>query len=122
VFGLTPVACFHPIVSSATATVYLIWLAAAFFYLLCAITRLGAYNIQEDNHAGFIGLPTTISGLMWSSFFLIKPSITLSIALLLGCGLAMISPIRIPRPQTVGMTVIISWATVLMITHGVRSM
>jgi CDP-diacylglycerol--serine O-phosphatidyltransferase len=120
VFGLAPIACFYSALFFTDITARVIWLAAAFFYLLCAVTRLGAYNVESD-HSRFIGVPTTLAGLIWSSFFFLKPSIPLSIALLIGCGLAMVSPIRIARPKLAGMALILGWTSVLIIAHGARS-
>jgi CDP-diacylglycerol--serine O-phosphatidyltransferase len=121
VFGLAPIVCFYSAAFFADRTAHIIWWGAAFFYLVCAVTRLGAYNVESD-HSRFIGLPTTLAGLVWSSFFFLNPSIPLSIALLIGCGLAMVSPIRIPRPKTTGMTLILGWTAVLLVLHGARSM
>lgn len=120
VFGLAPVICLGLSLPTANLSSRLIWFGAGFFYLLCAITRLGAYNIQSDGGGGFIGLPTTIAGLLCSSIFLAGPSALVSILLLLGCGIAMISPIPIARPGRLGIVAIACWATLLMIAHGSR--
>jgi len=116
-FGLAPVVSFYFVVPIESLTARLIWLAAAFFYLLSAITRLGRYNISTDG-SGFIGLPTTIAGLIWSSSLLAHPSVDLSIWLFLGCGIAMVSSIPIPRPRAVGMAVVLTWAVILIVLHG----
>jgi len=117
-FGLAPVISYYLMISFASLTAHLIWLAAAFFYVISAITRLGVYNIQAEQGLGFIGLPTTVAGLIWSSFFLMKPSVALSAVLLLGCGTAMVSSIPVPRPGRLGMVAIMGWALFLMILHG----
>jgi CDP-diacylglycerol--serine O-phosphatidyltransferase len=75
------------------------WIAAAVFYLLCALTRLGYYNLQTDERGGFVGVPTTLMGLMWSvlwSFAL--PAAASATAMVLG-GAAMVAPLRIARPK-----------------------
>lgn len=118
VFGVVPPVCLYPAASSATGFVYLLWIGSAFFYLLCAVTRLGVYNIHQDGVTGFVGLPTTISGLLWSSFFLLRPPITISIALMVGLSVAMVSPFAIPRPGKVVLSTIIGWAVALIILHG----
>ncbi len=42
---------------------------------LCALrlTRLGFYNLHHPRNAGFVGLPTTLAGLIWSTLFLFHP-------------------------------------------------
>lgn len=117
-FGLAPVVSFYFFVSFQSFITQLIWLAAAFFYLLSVITRLGVYNIQSSESTGFIGLPTTIAGLIWSSFLLAHLSVDLSVWLLLGCGVAMVSFIRIPRPRSLGAAAILAWAVILIALHG----
>ena len=117
-FGLAPVASFYLLVSFESFTARLIWLAAAFFYILSVITRLGFYNIHRSDSSGFIGLPTTIAGLIWSSFFLAHPSVDLSVWLLLGCGIAMVSFIPISRPKFLGTAAVLAWAVVLIVLHG----
>ncbi len=117
-FGLAPVVSFYLLVSFESFTAQMIWSAAAFLYVLCAIPRLAFYNIHHDECSSFIGLPTTIAGLIWSSFLLAHPSVDLSIWLLLGCGIAMVSSIPIPRPRTVGMAVVLTWAVILIVLHG----
>jgi CDP-diacylglycerol--serine O-phosphatidyltransferase len=117
-FGLAPVVSFYFVVPIESLTARSIWLAAGFFYLLSAITRLGYYNIHRSEGSGFIGLPTTISGLIWSSSLLAQPSVALSVWLLLGCGVAMVSLIPIPRPRFVGTAIILAWAVILIVLHG----
>jgi len=117
-FGLAPVVSFYLVVSFESSVAHLIWLAAAFFYLLSAITRLGFYNIHGDESSGFVGLPTTVAGLIWSSFFLTDPTVAGSVALLIGCGIAMVSSISIPRPRRLGIMAILAWAVLLVILHG----
>lgn len=117
-FGVAPVVSFYLLCSFESLRAELIWFVAAFFYVLSAITRLAFYNIHHDESSSFIGLPTTIAGLIWSSFLLANPSVGSSILLLLGCGLAMVSFIPIPRPRALGMAAILGWAVILMILHG----
>ena len=95
-----------------------IWWASAFFYVLSAITRLGFYNLHHEESPGFIGLPTTVAGLICSSSFLGHPSAGTSAALLLGCGIAMVSFIPIPRPKGAGMVAFLGVVVLVMILHG----
>jgi len=117
-FGLAPVVSFYLLVPFESSAAHLIWLAAAFFYLLSAITRLGFYNIHRSESSGFIGLPTTVAGLLWSSFFLTSASMAGSVVLLIGCGIAMVSSVPIARPRRLGIMAIVAWAILLVILHG----
>lgn len=121
-FGLAPVVSFYLLVSFESFTAQLIWSAAAFLYVLSAITRLAFYNIHHDECPSFIGLPTTIAGLICSSFFLLKLSVAGSAALLIGCGIAMVSPVSIPRPRSLGTAAILAWAVILIVLHGASIM
>lgn len=118
-FGLVPVVCLYLLTPFESAWTRAVWSAAAFAYVLSAVTRLGAYNVHHEEIPGFIGLPTTIAGLIWSSVFLAKPSAATSSAVLLACGLAMVAFIPIPRPRGARMAAILAWAVALVIAHGV---
>jgi len=117
-FGLVPVVSYYLLGSFESLPLRLVWLAAAFFYVTCAITRLGVYNLQRHEHPGFIGLPTTVAGLIWSSLFLFKPSILFSTIMLLACGVAMVSFIPISRSGRLGMALVMGWAILLVVLHG----
>ena len=65
-----------------------------------------------------MGLPSTVSGLIWSSVFLVEPSALLSMAILVTCGTAMIARIPIPRPGELGMATLGGWAALLILLHG----
>src|SRR5437867_311077 len=74
-FGGAPVVSAFVVGSNATsnATVRALWIAAALFYLISVITRLGFFNIYSGQAARFIGLPTTMSGLALATIFLFRP-------------------------------------------------
>ena len=120
-FGLVPVICLLLLLSFESVTTYLLWCAAAFFYVVSALTRLGVYNLHHDESNGFVGLPTTVAGLIWSSAFLAQPSVILSMVMLFACGIAMVSPIPLPRPRGLGMAAFIAWAILLIALHGARA-
>jgi CDP-diacylglycerol---serine O-phosphatidyltransferase len=120
IFGLVPVVCLLQLSSFSSTIEYTIWCAAAFLYVVCAITRLGVYNLDQDQKDGFIGLPTTVAALIWSTALLIQPSIVISTVLLLALGVAMVSPIPISRPKTTGMIVMFAWTVLLIGLHSIR--
>lgn len=121
VFGLVPVTCLSLLLPFQSAAAYLAWCAAAFFYVVSAITRLGAYNLSHDQAGGFVGLPTTVAGLIWSSAFLAQPSALASTVLLAACGVAMVSPLPIARPRGAVKFAFVAWPVVLITLHGVNA-
>ena len=121
VFGLVPVVCLSLLLSFPSAAARFAWSAAAFFYVLCAITRLGVYNLIHNKSDGFVGLPTTVAGLIWSSVFLAPPSAVMSTALLAACGIAMVSPVFIARLRRRAMAAFLAWPVVLIAVHVARA-
>ena len=68
-------------------------------YLLCALTRLGYYNLQVGQQDGFIGVPTTLMGLMWSLLWCFPLSASVISLMMVAGGISMVAPIRLPRPN-----------------------
>ena len=110
VFGMAPVACLLALSEFTSSSLQLSWSIAATVFILSALTRLGAYNLG-DGGTSFIGLPTTMAGLVWCDVFLFRPSPPVSGLLLLLLAAAMVSPLRLPRPGPRGMIVLVAcWA------------
>jgi CDP-diacylglycerol--serine O-phosphatidyltransferase len=118
-FGLVPVVALYVLLEFQSTAARVAWIAAALFYVVSAVTRLGYYDLHHGETAGFVGLPTTVAGLVWSSAFLLQPSVSLSTAVLVGCGIAMVSAVPIPRPRGLGLLAFGGWAAVLVVLHGV---
>ncbi len=116
-FGFVPVVCLFLLLSFEHQVQALLWWGGAFFYVLCVITRLGAFNLEGAKGPAFIGIPTTAAGLIWSSAFTTSPSVGLTASLLVVTGIAMVSPLRIPRPRGAGLVVFGLWAVSLMLLH-----
>lgn len=118
-FGLVPVICLFRTSPAMDGSLRVAWLVCAFFYLLSAVTRLAYYNITEATQSGFVGVPTTLLGVLWSAWLFASapPSVT---AVALACGgAAMVSSVRIPRPG-VGVFVVLTLLCVgLAAGHGV---
>jgi len=121
-FGLVPVVCLSMLLTFDGSAMNVIWWIAALFYLLCALTRLAAYNVSQFEQEGFTGIPTTVAGLFMSSFFLVQPSLTLSTALLVACGIAMVSYIPLPRPKNLGLAAFMLWPVALILLHAMSIM
>jgi len=117
-FGLVPVAALYLLLDFPSVGARVAWVGAALLYLVSALTRLGFYDLHHGETSGFVGLPTTVAGLVWSSAFLVRPSAAAATALLLVCGIAMVSAMRIPRPRGLGLLAFGGWAAVLIVLHG----
>jgi len=118
-FGVVPVLCLNALVPIESLFTWIAWIGAAGLYVLCGLTRLGFYNLDQSREAGFVGLPTTLAGLIWSTLFLFHPAASLTIPLLVGIGLAMVSILPISRPRGVTMVVYMSWLWMVLVSHGI---
>src|SRR5262245_28639087 len=119
-FGIVPIVCASVLFGGAGAT----WWGSGFAYVACAVTRLGAYNVSNADVAnaskGFIGLPTPVAALVWSSLFLIRPEIGSMILAALALAVAMVSPVRIARPASAGLALFVLWPLGLIAAHASR--
>ena len=119
-FGLTPIMVGYLLLPIDSTPRFLLWSGAAFFHVVCAITRLAVYNVVGGASRGFVGLPVPVAALIWSTVFLGVPSVagcTLAGTL---CGAAMISSLRVPRPTGVGLALFTAWPLTLVAWHAVR--
>ena len=119
-FGIVPVGC-ASVLFDVTGT---LWWGSAFVYAACAVTRLGFYNVSvnraPESASVFVGLPTPIAALCWSSLFLIRPEEGVLILVALTSAAAMISPLRIRRPAAAGLALFIVWPAALVVVHAGR--
>jgi len=119
-FGIVPVICLDSLLQFGSSSVRVTWLIAAFVYLLSVVTRLGYYNLQSDADRRFVGLPTTLAALVWSTLFLLHPPPLLSALLLVCIGVAMVSTLPVSRPRGVTMWAYMVWFFVVFASYGVR--
>jgi CDP-diacylglycerol---serine O-phosphatidyltransferase len=118
-FGMVPVICTATLAPHSQSGV-LFWIAG-FFYLTAALTRLAYYNVTHDAVRGFVGIPVPVAALIWSSTLCFTSSpIALALALL-ATAIAMIAPLRIPRPAGGGLLVFALWPLLVAAGHIVRS-
>jgi CDP-diacylglycerol--serine O-phosphatidyltransferase len=119
-FGIVPIACASVLFSGEGP----VWWLSAFAYVACAVTRLGAYNVaaatSPESANVFVGLPTPVAALFWSSLFLTRPPGALMILVALVAGAAMIAPWRIGRPRRAGLALFVMWPTALILVHAGR--
>jgi CDP-diacylglycerol---serine O-phosphatidyltransferase len=114
-FGMAPVVCTAALAAHSQSGV-LIWLAGL-FYLASALTRLAFYNVTHDAVRGFIGLPVPVAALMWSSTLCFTANTDVLALVLLATGVAMIAPLRIPRPAGPRLLVFAAWPLVVAASH-----
>ncbi len=80
------------------------WLVAtALFYALSVLTRLAFYNVFSASTDFFTGLPCPMGQYVWAAILLWPPSPPVLAALYVGLAIAMVSPLRIPRPGLGGL-------------------
>jgi phosphatidylserine synthase len=121
VFGLAPVIVLAEIPGRTAGTGAVAWWAAAFVYVLAAVTRLSAFNVEEDG-TRFVGLPTPAMALIWSTVLLWSPPPAIIAWLFVLCGVAMVGAFTIPRPRGIGLAAFALWAVALIVAHLVRTM
>jgi CDP-diacylglycerol--serine O-phosphatidyltransferase len=119
--GFVPVIVLGSLVIEAISWTSLAWWLVACVYILCAVTRLGYFNITHEQGPWFIGLPTPVASLIVSTSLIWQPGLLMSGLVLAGCAIAMVAPFRLPRPQLRGLLIFAAWALVLIAIHGARS-
>lgn len=119
-FGMVPVACATATLPSPPSLAGTLWWVACFLYVACVITRLGFYNVSHDEQTGFVGMPAPIAALVWSSTLLLGPSDRVSAGLFVVTAIAMVSPVRLPRPSGSGLMLFTLWPIVVGTAHVAR--
>lgn len=119
--GFVPVIVLASDITSATWSVALAFWSCAFLYTFAAITRLGYYNLTHNNGPWFIGAPAPCCALVISTSLLWSPHSLAAALILVCCAVAMLIPLRLPRPRTVGLAAFVGWALLLVVLHGLRA-
>ncbi|MFQ6045957.1 MAG: CDP-alcohol phosphatidyltransferase family protein [Gemmatimonadales bacterium] len=114
-FGGGPVACLIALTSPGTPAEGGAFLLAALVYLTAALTRLGYFNLESHADQGFVGVPTTIVGLLWSSLFFLEPSPNVATGGLLFTAALMLLPVSITRPTGWRFALFPAWAVGLVV-------
>ena len=118
VFGFVLVVCMYILLDFGSSTSERLWWSgAALAYLVSALTRLGCYNIHQADEDHFVGIPTTLTALLLSTFFFLNASPGFSMLVLFICAYAMLAPIAIPRPHSVALAVLLIWITLVIALH-----
>jgi CDP-diacylglycerol--serine O-phosphatidyltransferase len=118
-FGAAPVAAVGILLSAQAAGPWTpVWWLAAIGYTGCALTRLACYNVSHaDNARAFVGLPTPVAALVWSSMLLVGTGIAGASVVAVVLGLGMVAPFRISRPAGTGLTLFALWPIGLLVAH-----
>ena len=119
--GFVPVIVLASDSTPATVVAALGWWSCAFLYTFAAISRLGYYNLTHDNGPWFIGLPAPFCALVISTSLLWSPHALAAALILICCAVAMLTPIRLPRPRALGLAAFVAWALLLVLLHGLVS-
>jgi len=116
--GFVPVIVLASDSTPVTWTAALAWWSCAFLYAFAAITRLGYYNLTHGDGPWFIGLPAPFCTLVVSTSLLWSPHALASALILVCCAVAMVAPIHVPRPRSVGLVAFVGWALALVVLHA----
>ena len=119
-FGIAPVIVAGILFRPAGGAGEWIWWGSAFVYAACALTRLGFYNVSHGEISGFVGLPTPVAALFWSTLLLLNAGPVALSVVALTTSVAMIAPVRIPRPSGLGLAVFVLWPVGLILAHTAR--
>ncbi len=119
-YGAGPVVCLTALANPGNGLPSGPFLIAALIYVISAITRLGFFNLESHATSSFVGVPTTIVGLFWSSAFLAEPGPTVATVGLFVTGALMVIPVSIPRPTGWRFLLFPGWALGLVILHVLR--
>jgi CDP-diacylglycerol--serine O-phosphatidyltransferase len=119
-FGLVPVATTSVLLSISGHPGSVVWWMGAAFYTVCALTRLAFYNVVNagtDTRA-FIGLPTPVAALIWSTMMLMPLSTVVATGTAVATAIAMVAPLHIARPTGARLIAFALWPVVLVLAHG----
>lgn len=91
--------------------------AAALAWVIAAITRLAYYNLAAGDGGSFVGLPTPVAALVAATALLWPIAWMATATVLLGGAVAMVAPLRIPRPRGLGLAAFAAWAAAVVGLH-----
>lgn len=118
VFGFVPIVCLgHLLDFGSVPGLRIGWFVAASAYLVCAVTRLGCYNLHQSGSGQFRGVPTTLAALILTTLFLTRLSALWAVLALVVCAAAMVAPIPVPRPRGRAFAIFSLWILVVLFGH-----
>ncbi len=122
-FGCVPVVTTSVLLSRSAHAIDSVWWIAAAFYTACALTRLAFYNVvnADTDTNGFIGLPTPVAALIWSTVLLMPLDGRVAALTAVTAAIAMVVPLRIARPDRTRLIAFALWPIALVAAHAVVS-
>jgi CDP-diacylglycerol--serine O-phosphatidyltransferase len=116
-FGFAPVLCLTLLGQGGIG-----WLLAGGFYLIAALTRLSFYNVvsEEEEDKNFVGIPTTVIGILWTLLLLWPGLLSWAGVLFLVFGFLMLLPMKIRRPGGKGLVLVIFTLLIFIFFHVTR--
>jgi len=115
--GVVPISVLLGLLPAMSHQAAAVWIASAFLYLLGVVTRLGFYNLTQEEGEFFVGLPAPVAALTVATMLLWPLSPLPAAILMSAAGLAMISSVRIPRPSGTWFLLFVLWPVVVFICH-----
>ena len=117
-FGIVPVAAVSILLAASSVGVTAAWWIAATVYAAAVLTRLAFFNVMNaEANDGFIGMPAPVAALIWSTILLTPMDVRLSAVVAILTSVAMIAPLRVPRPTGVRLFAFALWPITLLIAH-----
>lgn len=123
-FGVAPVVCSIGLSGESGPLLHAAVAIGGFVYAACAITRLAFFNVgaleAPAPAADFVGLPVPVAALIWSTILLAHPPAAATVLAMIACSLAMVAPVRIPRPTGFRLALFTCWPLAIVAAHLVR--
>lgn len=121
VFGLVPVICLYLLLAPGGSGIFtVIWTVGALAYLVAGLTRLGCYNVHQAYGEFFVGMPIPVAALVLSTLALVTRSPVIFFLVVAMCTVAMVMPLRIPRPAGLKMVLFVGWVIAVFLGHVVN--
>lgn len=98
-------------------TSYLV-LLSALFYVMCVFHRLAFFNVTPGGHKYFIGLPSPLGALL-VNFAWAFADVKVLTGVYLLAGILMVAPLKIARPRTRGMVLLV---VLILLSAGVHAL
>ena len=117
-FGIVPVVCLRVLVYPSHIASRVAFAAAAFFFIVAAVTRLGAFNIyNREGREGFIGLPTTEATLLLATSLLFPVPQNWVWMYLIIPAVLMLVPVKVKKPTGFVRIFLAIWFAVVIGAH-----
>ena len=121
-FGAAPVVAGSFLVTLDSTWIRVVWGASSVVYLVAVVTRLAFFNVYQGQGSRFVGLPSTMAGLVVATVYLVHPPATVLIGLWLLLGGAMVCGIGFHRRAGMRVRIVLlGWAVLVVVVHAVNA-